>query len=137
MASGWVPGGQAWHETPSLPISFGPQTSQNVEWSLKVHWLPSAHGFWMQSSMVVATIQAALDDSSRGASMVVFVMRRLVAAVTDSDAPFGASLVWKVVSLMETGTGPDVSMAPPLPEESLPCARAAAGRPHTAPRSRP
>ena len=50
--------------------------------------------------------------------MVVLVMRRLLDAVTDSDAPFGASLTRKVVSLMETGTGPDVTMAPPLSVET-------------------
>ena len=47
-------------------------------------------------------------------SMVVLVMRRAVAAVTDSDAPFGASLVRNVLSLMLTTSGPEVAMAPPF-----------------------
>ena len=65
-----------------------------------------------------ATVWTALLDSSAGSSMVLLVMRRVVAPVTDSDAPFGASLVRKTLSLMETGTGPAVKMAPPLPEET-------------------
>ena len=116
MASGWVPGRQAEHETPSVPISLGPQLSQKVESSLNVHWLPSAHGFWPQSSMVVATSHAAVDEASTGASMVVFVMRTLSAAVTDSVAPLGAALVRKTASLMVVDMGPAVLIAPPLPE---------------------
>ena len=42
-----------------------------------------------------------------------------MAAVTDSDAPLGAWLVRKVVSLMVTVSGPEVSTAPPLPDVTL------------------
>ena len=64
-----------------------------------------------------ATSGLVLDSS--GSSMVVFVMRSVVAAVTDSDAPLGASLVRKAVSLMVTASGPDVATAPPSPELTL------------------
>ena len=101
---------------PSVPISFGPQTSQNVEWSLNVHRLPNAHGFWLQPSIVVASSHAASETPSSGVSMVVLVVRTLLAATTDSDAPFGAALVVKAVSLMDTAIGPEVLTAPPLPE---------------------
>ena len=75
------------HETPSAPISLGPQASQNVEWSLNVHWLPISHGFFTQSSTVVATSHTALDKSSLGSSMVVLVIWIVAAAVIDRDAP--------------------------------------------------
>ena len=83
---------------------------------MKVHWLPSAHGFWMQSSIVVASSHAAVDEASTGASMVVLVMRTLLAAVRDNAAPLGASLVRKAVSLMDIAMGPEVLIAPPWPE---------------------
>ena len=41
---------------------------------MKVHWLPSAHGFWIQSSTAVAKSHAAVDEASTGASTVVLVM---------------------------------------------------------------
>ena len=85
---------------------------------MNVHWLPGSHGLSIHLATDDATVHTALLDSSSGSSMVVLVMRRLLAAVTDSDAPLGASLMRKVVSLMKTGSGPDVAMAPPLPEET-------------------
>ena len=68
--------------------------------------------------MPKAEATAPLLDASVGLSMVVLVMRRLLAAVTDSDAPFGAWLVWNVVSRIATSTGPVVAIAPPLPAET-------------------
>merc|ERR1711969_390904 len=118
-SSGCVPDGQAEHSMPSVPISLSPQGSQKVEKSLNVHLLPASHGFSAHVATADATVWTALLDSSSGSSMVVLVMRRLLAAVTDSDAPFGASLVRKTLSLMETGTGPAVAMAPPLPDETM------------------
>ena len=101
---------------PSSLYSFSPQASQKVEKSLNVQRLPGSHGFSMHLSIDDATVQTALLDSSAGSSMVVFVMRRVVAAATDNDAPLGASLARKVVSLMMTVSGPEVLAAPPLPE---------------------
>ena len=83
-----------------------------------MHLLPASHGFSAHVATADATVWTALLDSASGSSMVVFVTRRLLAPVTESDAPFGAALVLNLVSLMATGTGPDVAMAPPLPEET-------------------
>ena len=113
---GCVPGWQASHEMPSAPNSFSPQGSQNVEKSLKVHWLPGSHGFAVHVATEAAFVQTALLDSSAGLSMVVLVMRTLVAAAIDSAAPFGASLVRKAVSLMAIVIGPELLIAPPWPE---------------------
>ena len=48
--------------------------------------------------------------------MVVLVMRTLLAAVIDSVDPLGAALVRKTASLMDIAMGPEVLIAPPLPE---------------------
>ena len=83
---------------------------------MNVHLLPASHGFSAHVATVDATVQTALLDSSAGSSMVVFEIRRPLAAVTASDAPFGASLVWNVVSRMVVVVGPEVRTAPPLAE---------------------
>ena len=80
---GCVPGRQAEHEMPSVPFSFGPHAAQNVEWSLNAQLLPTSHGFSKQVSTDAPNVETALDHSSVGSSMVVLVMRRVVAAVTD------------------------------------------------------
>ena len=115
-SSGCVPGGHAAHEMPFVLISFSPHPSQKVEESLNEHWVPGLHGFSVHLSTDDATVHTAVLDSSAGSSMVVFVMRSVVAAVTDSDAPLGASLVRKIVSLMVTASGPEVATPPPWPE---------------------
>ena len=84
-----------------------------MEKSLKVHWLPGAHGFSAHVATEAAFSHIALFDSSSGSSMVVLVMRTLVAAAIESAAPFGASLVRKVESLMTIAMGPELLMAPP------------------------
>ena len=81
-----------------------------------MHPLPSAHGFWLQSSTAAATSHAAVDEASTGTSMVVLVMRTLLAAVIDSVAPLGASLLRKMESVILAEMGPEVLTAPPLPE---------------------
>ena len=86
---------------------------------MNVHWLPGLQGFSAHIATDDATVHTAVLDSSVGSSMVVFVMRSVVAAVTDSDAPLGASLVRKAVSVMVTASGPEVATAPPLPEVTL------------------
>ena len=60
---------------PSVPYSFEAQTSQNVEKSRNVHWLPKTHGLSAQSSTVAETSHTAPDDSCTGASMVELVTR--------------------------------------------------------------
>ena len=113
---GCVPGWQASHETPSAPNSFSPQGSQNADESVNVHWLPGSHGFSAHVATEAAFSQTALLDSSAGLSMVVLVMRTLVAAAIASAAPFGASLVRKALSLMTIAMGPELLIAPPCPE---------------------
>ena len=113
---GWVPGWQASHELPSTPNSFSPQASQNVEESLKVHWLPGLHGFAVHAATEAAFVQTALLVSSSGSSIVVLVIRSVVAAVTDSEAPVGASFARRELSRMATESGPVVAAAPPWPE---------------------
>ena len=112
--SGCVPDGHAVHDTPSSPTSFSPQASQNAEKSLNVHLLPALHGLSTHLSMSDAMVETALLASSAGVSIVVLVMRREGAAVTDSEAPFGATFARKALSLMVTMSGPDVAMAPPF-----------------------
>ena len=70
----------------------------------------------MQLSMAAATSQTAVDDLSPGVMTVELVMRRRLAAATDSDDPLGASLVWKMLSLMVADMGPVVLIAPPSPD---------------------
>ena len=48
--------------------------------------------------------------------MVVLLTRTLSAAVIDSVAPLGAAFVRKTASLMVVDMGPEVLIAPPLPE---------------------
>ena len=115
-SSGCVPGRHASHEMPSSPYSFSPQSSQKVEESLNVQRLPGSHGLSAHVATDDAMIHSGVIDSSAGSSIVVFVMRRLVAAVTDSDAPFGAALTRKMLSRITTVTGPIVEAAPPFPE---------------------
>ena len=116
FASQEGPGWQAVQEIPSGPISLLPQTSQNVEWSLKVHWLPASHGFSRHRSMADAVNHTALGESPAGSSMVVLVMLTRSADVTDSDAPLGASFALKTLSRTKTDIGPVVDTAPPLAE---------------------
>ena len=99
---------------PSLPTSLSAQTSQNVEKSRNVHWLSTLHGF----SMHVATpappnTETAVEIKSAGVSIEVLVMRVLSADVTDTEAPLGASLVRKRLSLMTRWMGPLAEIAPP------------------------
>ena len=113
-SSGCVPGRHAAHEMPSVLISFSPQTSQKVEEDSKEHLVPTSHGFSAHAARADATVQTAVPTI--GSSIVVFVMRRDEAAVTDKDAPFGAVFVRKMLSRMEIGIVPDVVTAPPWPE---------------------
>ena len=83
---------------PSVPFSFGPQASQNVEWSRKEHRLPRLQGFSTQVPTDALNVETALDHSSAGSSMVVFVMRALSVDDSESDAPPGASLASKTLS---------------------------------------
>ena len=136
-SSGCVPDEHAEHETPSMPISLSPLGSQKVEKSLNVHLLPASHGFSAHVATADAAVQTALLDSSSGSSMVVLVMRRLLDAVTDSDAPFGASLVRKVVSLMMTASDPEVEIPPPLPEVTRKARLDHIAMPHSQPQPQP
>ena len=54
--SGSVPGSQAEHVIPSIPISLGPQISQCVEKLLNEHFMPNSHGFWLQSAMAANVV---------------------------------------------------------------------------------
>ena len=84
-----------------MPISFSPQDSHTVEKLRNAHWLPTSHGF----SAHVATpappnTETAAEKGSAGMSMLVLVMRTLRAEVTESDAPFAASLERKKLSVI-------------------------------------
>ena len=103
---------------PSAPYSFSPHSSQKVEESLNVHRLPAAHGLSLHSATDDATAQTAVR-SSEGLSMVVFVTRSDLAAVTDRDVPLGASLERKTESLITAVRGPVRATAPPSPELTL------------------
>jgi hypothetical protein len=112
---GCVPGGQASQTIPSALISFGPQSSQNVLWSLNVHLLPVGHGLSSHVATAAPNSETALDCTSVGSSMLEFVMRALSVELIRRVAPRGASFWRNVLARIVTWLEPDAATAPPRP----------------------
>ena len=65
--------------------------------------------------MLAPNAETALDQSSTGSSMLVFVMRALSVELIRRVAPRGASLARNTLSRIVTWVEPDAATAPPRP----------------------
>ena len=80
-----------------------------------MHLLPVPHGLSTQIAMLAPNAEMALDHSSGGSSMVVFVMRTLSVELIRRAAPRGASLARNTLSRIMTWLEPAAVTAPPRP----------------------
>jgi hypothetical protein len=65
--------------------------------------------------MLAPNAETALDCTSVGSSMLVFVMRALIVELIRRVAPRGASLARNTLSRIVTWLKPEVATAPPRP----------------------
>jgi hypothetical protein len=80
-----------------------------------VHVLPIAQGLSKQVATLAPSAEMALDHSSAGSSMLVFVMRVLSVELIRRVAPRGASLARNTLSRIVMWLEPEVATAPPRP----------------------
>jgi len=80
-----------------------------------VHLLPVPQGLSKQVATLAPNAETALDQSSTGSSMLVFVMRALSVELIRRVAPRGASLARNTLSRIVTWLEPEAATAPPRP----------------------
>ena len=72
-------------------------------------------GLSTQAATLAPNVEIALDHSSTGSSMLVFVMRALSVELNRRVAPRGASLARNMLSRIVTWLEPEAATAPPRP----------------------
>ena len=80
-----------------------------------MHLLPALQGSSTQVATLAPNAETALDHSSAGSSMLVFVIRALSVELIRRVAPRGASLARNTLSRIATWLEPDADIAPPRP----------------------
>jgi hypothetical protein len=80
-----------------------------------MHLLPVPQGLSAQVATLAPNTEMALDHSSVGSSMLVFVMRVLSVELIRKVAPRGASLARNTLSRIVTWLEPEAATAPPRP----------------------